>query len=121
MKRFRGGLVFDAHRLVYHSTQGLRAIKKKSLAAHVHLSLAENVGAFLHVFFPLVEFLDKAAFRVQGLGFGVQDLGFRVWGLRGGSFSGADGHRRTQHFQRSTLAQTSSIFVFDFVFRGKHV
>jgi len=27
--RFRGGLVFEAHRLVYHSTLGLRVIKKK--------------------------------------------------------------------------------------------
>ena len=29
MKRFRGGLVFKAHRLVYHSTLGLRVMKKK--------------------------------------------------------------------------------------------
>jgi len=28
MQRFRGGLVFKAHRLVYHSTLGLRVIKK---------------------------------------------------------------------------------------------
>jgi len=27
--RFRGGLVFEAHRLLYHSTLGLRVIKKK--------------------------------------------------------------------------------------------
>ena len=27
--RFRGGLVFEAHRLVYHSTLGLRVINKK--------------------------------------------------------------------------------------------
>ena len=27
--RMRGGLVFKAHRLVYHSTLGLRVIKKK--------------------------------------------------------------------------------------------
>jgi len=27
--RFRGGLVVKAHRLVYHSTLGLRVIKKK--------------------------------------------------------------------------------------------
>ena len=27
--RFRGGLVFKAHRLVYHSTLGLGVIKKK--------------------------------------------------------------------------------------------
>ena len=29
VKRFRGGLVFKAHRLVYHSTLGLRVTKKK--------------------------------------------------------------------------------------------
>ena len=29
VKRFRGGLVFKAHRLVYHSTLGLIVIKKK--------------------------------------------------------------------------------------------
>ena len=30
MKWFRGGLVFKAHRLVYHSTLGLGVIKKKN-------------------------------------------------------------------------------------------
>ena len=30
LKRFRGRLVFKAHRLLYHSTLGLRVIKKKS-------------------------------------------------------------------------------------------
>jgi len=29
VQRFRGGLVFKAHRLLYHSTLGLREIKKK--------------------------------------------------------------------------------------------
>jgi hypothetical protein len=29
MKRFRGGLVFKAHTLVYHSTLGSGVIKKK--------------------------------------------------------------------------------------------
>ena len=29
VKRFLGGLVFEAHRLLYHSTLGLRVIKKK--------------------------------------------------------------------------------------------
>ena len=29
MKRFRGGLVFKAHRLVHHSTLGWRVIKKR--------------------------------------------------------------------------------------------
>ena len=29
MQRFRGGLVFKVHRLLYHSTLDLRVIKKK--------------------------------------------------------------------------------------------
>ena len=29
LQRFRGGLVFKAHGLVYHSTLGLRVVKKK--------------------------------------------------------------------------------------------
>ena len=33
MQRFRGGLVFKAHRRLYHSTLGLRVIKKKHLDA----------------------------------------------------------------------------------------
>ena len=33
MKRFRGGLVFEAHRLLYHSTLGLRVIKKEKKGA----------------------------------------------------------------------------------------
>ena len=31
VKRFRGGLVFKAHRLLYHSTLGLRAITNKRI------------------------------------------------------------------------------------------
>jgi len=33
LQRFRGGLVFKAHRRVYHSTLGLRVIKKKKNTA----------------------------------------------------------------------------------------
>jgi len=29
VQRFRGGLVFKDHRLLYHSTLGLRVVKKK--------------------------------------------------------------------------------------------
>jgi len=35
VNRFRGGLVFKAHRLVYHSTLGLRVIKKKKRRSRV--------------------------------------------------------------------------------------
>ena len=40
MKRFRGGLVFKAHRLLYHSTLGLRVIKKKKRKVRVSLDVA---------------------------------------------------------------------------------
>ena len=33
VKRFRGGLVFKAHRLLYHPTLGSRVIKKKTVPA----------------------------------------------------------------------------------------
>jgi len=36
VKRFRGGLVFKAHRLVYHTTLGLRVIKKKKFGVSPH-------------------------------------------------------------------------------------
>ena len=35
MQRFRGGLVFKAHRRVYHSTLGLRVIKKTRRRKHI--------------------------------------------------------------------------------------
>ena len=33
LQRFRGGLVFEAHRRLYHSTLGLRVIQKKKKRA----------------------------------------------------------------------------------------
>jgi len=41
VNRFRGGLVFKARRLVYHSTLGLRVIKKKK----IHGERAADVAA----------------------------------------------------------------------------
>ena len=41
------GLVFEAHRLVYHSTLGLRVIKKRekrSVVCHVPGDLGKNLG-----------------------------------------------------------------------------
>jgi len=40
--RFRGGLVFKAHRLVYHSTLGWRVIKKK-ITRDMHGDLQDAV------------------------------------------------------------------------------
>jgi len=49
VNRFRGALVFKAHRLVYYSTLGLRVIKKKKkiakLDTSVHLFIVEGVGS----------------------------------------------------------------------------
>ena len=39
-QRFRGGLVFKAHRLVYHSTLGSRIKKKKKLSASTKCLIA---------------------------------------------------------------------------------
>ena len=47
MKRFRGGLVFKAHRLLYHSTLGLRVIKKKKKRFMVGVSGSEFVEKHL--------------------------------------------------------------------------
>ena len=45
MRRFRGGLVVKAHRLVYHSTLGSRVIKKKKdREIRFELSDVEKVG-----------------------------------------------------------------------------
>ena len=41
---FRGGLVFKAHRLLYHSTLGLRVIKKKKEA----LRIVSGLGRMVH-------------------------------------------------------------------------
>jgi len=38
VQRFRGGLVFKAHRLLYHLTLGLRVIKKKANIISVEVS-----------------------------------------------------------------------------------
>ena len=43
VQRFRGGLVFKAHRLLYHSTLGLRVIQKKKKNA-VYVRPAEPLG-----------------------------------------------------------------------------
>ena len=37
VKRFRGGLVFEAHRRLYHSTLGFRVIQKKTGGGEVDM------------------------------------------------------------------------------------
>ena len=43
LKRFRGGIVFKAHRLVYHSTLGWRVMKKKRRGSQVRVD--RNLGS----------------------------------------------------------------------------
>ena len=57
VQRFRGGLVFKAHRLVYHSTLGWRVIKKKKMRACPRGRL-RGKG-------------QGSVFRIQGLGLRV--------------------------------------------------
>ena len=42
MKRFRGGLAFKTHRLVYHPTLGLRVIKKKKTRGETGAGFSET-------------------------------------------------------------------------------
>ena len=44
VQRFRGGLVFKAHRRVYHSTLGLRVIKKKRADLEGDAELGRGLG-----------------------------------------------------------------------------
>jgi len=49
VQRFRGGLVFKAHRLVYHSTLGVRVIKKKkrdTIALSTHPMIRDPPAGF---------------------------------------------------------------------------
>ena len=64
MERFRGGLVFKAHRLLFHSTLGSRVIEKRN-------------KKFLHGF--------RIKARVSGTGMMVEGSGYRnVHWFRGG-------------------------------------
>ena len=58
VQRFRGGLVFKANRLLYHSTLGLRIIKRRE-EYHVALVHAEVV--------PLLQLLLKERYFTASL------------------------------------------------------
>ena len=97
VKRFQGVLVFKAHRILYHSTLGLRVIKRE----REHRRGPHCGPALFFVFFcfrvlglgfgvwGLVRFRVEGWCRVWGLGMrdcgvglvGDEGLGFRVWGL----------------------------------------
>ena len=59
VKRFRGGLVFKAHRLVYHSTLGWRVIKKKEKKKN------PKPQSIKQVFMPGQEEVEATCFLLQ--------------------------------------------------------
>ena len=61
MKRFRGGLVFKAHRLVYHSTLGLRVIKKKDLHRDERVALE----VVFRVILPVLVWVEPGGAKVR--------------------------------------------------------
>ena len=71
MQWFRGGLVFQAHRLLYQSTQGLRVMKKKKKKTHSNLTLAKAATVCR---------IGRSCTCVWGLGLGIWGLGFEVRG-----------------------------------------
>jgi len=98
VQRFRGGLVFKAHRLLYHSTLGLRVIKKKKRCAFrvaIH-DLRASAKACVDRRVPDLSslstrcqhlFISERQFwcdLLVGLGVEARGLGFMVYG-RGGA------------------------------------
>ena len=107
MKRFRGGLVFKAHRLGYHSTLGSRVIKKKKkmppaeatvflFDAFTHLPsetkfFIDNLLIQFHFVIVKIRWTGLAPCEAGGRdsgfrasGFEIQDsgvFGFRAWGV----------------------------------------
>ena len=91
VKRFRGGLVFKAHRLLYHSTLGLRVIKKK----RNHLANIDGVPDSAlprqHRALPRLCALAPGCLAlIQSLGLRRLGFGFRVSGFRVPEFGARD-------------------------------
>ena len=75
MQRFRGGLVFKAHRLVYHSTLGLGVIKKKKRApSSSRRSTSAAAGG---------SSLEVLSGCIKDLGPGFQSLRLSIQGVSG--------------------------------------
>ena len=73
VKRFRGGLVFEAHRLLYHSTLGSRVNKKKrrhtSQTRRTRVTFSRIASAVMR---------PTSCHAVRGLGLGVWGFVFCV-------------------------------------------
>ena len=91
VRRFQGGLVFKADRLLYHSTLGSRVTKKKGEEQEeAPESRAEYLEGDPQPVGPARLGVGRLGFGVWGLGFGVLGLvvlvgfwglGFGVWGV----------------------------------------
>ena len=75
-KRFRGGLVFKAHRWLYHPILGSRLIKKKK---QCRVPAPEAVEVSAEDTFPTTTMAVDG--DMPGPGFMVQGLGSEAWGL----------------------------------------
>ena len=87
MKRFRGGLVFEAHGLAYHTTLGWRVIKKKKKKGSGSGSKTGGLGGGGKVYdcgsrVRGLEWVWGMGFIVEGWGFLVEGVSCRVEGVK---------------------------------------
>jgi len=71
VKRFRGGLVFEAHRLLYHSTLGLRAIKKRKKYDQAAGGVDKEAGRSLDRLAPVRPLLNFILFNLKRFQFKI--------------------------------------------------
>ena len=74
--RFRGGLVFKARRLLYHSSLGQEEEKKHGSAPLAVWIRVEGPG--------VGSLVPGSGFNVWGVGCGVRGVGCGVWGVECG-------------------------------------
>ena len=87
MQRFRGGLVFKAHRLLYHSTLGLRVItKRRSWCANTSILNPQPSPRIVRsnngpsAFYPEREFfIDNLLVRVHVIVVMIRWTGLASW------------------------------------------
>ena len=76
MQRFQGGLVFKTHKLLYHSTLGLREIKEREGSGTRVKHQGRQEGFRVSGFG-----ITGPGFRVSGFEFRVSGFGFQVSGF----------------------------------------
>ena len=83
VKRFRGGLVFKAHRLLYHSTLGLRVIKKRREVADRDIERVQ-----IHQLPEREFFIDNLLVRIHSIIVMIRWTGLAPWELEGVPWGG---------------------------------